>query len=383
MTVPRAMSVMVAGLTAGVVMASAQTPPAASRLVIVEPTADAIVVGRSRVVVQIDAPTAAVRGVQVFVDGRLACTVSAPPWECPFDGGATPTAHHVRVVARVGEADRFVANVRTRSLGFTEAVRVDAVQVPVVVRDGDGRFVRGLKAADFVVKENGVAQTLTQAIDESVPLEVVLAVDISASMADVMSQVIRAGTAFMDRLRPQDAATVLAFNDNRFVVVDTEKDPAKRRAALAGLQPWGGTALYDALGEALDLSARGTGRKGIVVFSDGADQASRLTSRTAIGRIQQSDAMVYTIAFGSGSEDQHLRKQLEGYAKASGGRVYFPRDPEDLERAFADIIEELSSQYLLSYAPSSTRPGWRTLDVGVVRPGLRVRARDGYMADGR
>ena len=322
-----------------------ETPP---RLQIVEPAADALLVGRSQVVVRLDGPAPDVRSVQMFVDGKLLCTVQQPPWSCPFDAGSTPASHHVRVVARVGESERLVANVRTQSLGFSEAVRVDAVQVPVVVRDGDGRFVSGLRAEHFVVKENGVPQTLTQVASESVPLEVVLAVDISGSMADVMGEVIRAGSAFLDQLRPQDAATVLAFNDNRFVVVDTEKDPVKRRAALAGLQPWGGTALYDAITEALDLSARGSGRKGIVVFSDGEDQASRVTSGTAIRRIQQSDAMVYTIAFGSGAEQPALRKQLEAYAKASGGRVFFPRDAEDLARAFREIVAEVSSKYLMS-----------------------------------
>lgn len=356
---------------------------ATARLRIDAPTAEAILVGRSEVVVRLDVPPADVRSVQMFVDGKLLCTRTQPPWSCPFDGGVTPTSHHVRVVARVGESDRLVASVRTRALGFTEAVRVDAVQVPVIVRDGDGRFVGGLRAEHFAIRENGVPQTLTQVSSESVPLDVVLAIDISGSMGEVMGEVIRAAAAFLDRLRPEDAATVLAFNDNRFVVADGEKDPVKRRAALAGLQPWGGTALYDAIGEALDLAARGSGRKGIVVFSDGEDQASRVTSGSAIRRIQQSDAMVYTIAFGSGASQPGLRKQLEVYAKASGGRVFFPRDAEDLARAFGEIIDELSSQYLLSYEPKAGVTGWRTLEVDLVGRQGRVRARDGYMAAAR
>jgi Ca-activated chloride channel family protein len=347
---------------------------------IVEPTAGTIAVGPTAVRLELDAPDAEVREVAFFVDGHLVHTSVAPPWTAGFDAGHTPTAHHVRVVARFRDGRRAVANVRTRALDYTESVRVNAVQVPVVVRDSDGRFVPGLGPLDFVVKENGVPQALTQAAGESVPLEVVLAIDISASMNSAMGEVIRASSRFVDRLRPDDSATILAFNDNRFVVVDRGKDAEKRRLALGGLQPWGGTALFDAIAESLDLAARGTGRKGVVVFSDGEDQASRITSDDAIRRIQQSDVMVYTIAFGVGANYPVVRKQLEDYAAASGGRVFFPKDIAALDKAFAEIISELSSQYLLSYEPSAEARGWRKLEVDVNRRGVRVRSREGYLA---
>ena len=374
MSRPVQAGVVLATLLASVL--SAQAPA----LRIVEPTSDTLAVGPTSVRVELDAPPTDVAEIDFYVDGRLALTSSTPPWTFTFDAGSTPRARQVRVVARLRDGSRHAASVRTRALGFTDAVRVSAVQVPVVVRDADGRFVPGLGPRDFVVKENGVAQVITQAAGESVPLEVVLAIDISASMQSSMGDVIRASTRFVDRLRPQDSATVLAFNDNRFVVIDREVDADKRRAALAGLQPWGGTALFDAITESLDLAARGSGRKGIVVFSDGEDQASRITSDSAIRRIQQSDAMVYTIAFGVGANYPLVRKQLEDYAAASGGRVFFPKDLASLDKAFAEIITELSSQYLLSYEPVTGARGWRTLDVDVARRGVRVRAREGYLA---
>ena len=113
------------------------------------------------------------------------------------------------------------------------------------------------------------------ATGENVPLDLVLAIDISGSMEAVMAEVGRASTRFVARLRPQDSATVLAFNDNRFLVVDTERDPVARRTALSKLEPWGGTALYDAVAESLELAARSPGRKGVVAFSDGEDWATR------------------------------------------------------------------------------------------------------------
>ncbi|MGV3519029.1 VWA domain-containing protein [Luteitalea sp.] len=353
-------------------------PP--SRLTIVEPTAEAMAVGRTTIRAEPEGLAADVQGLTFFVDGRLQCTVDAPPWVCEFDAGSTVTSRQIRVVARLRDGQRAVASVRTRNLGFTESVRVNAVQVPVIVRDGDGRFVRDLRATDFAVKENGVPQVVTQLAHEAVPLELVLAIDVSDSMGLTMGEVSRASTRFVDRLRPEDSATILAFNDNRFIVADRERDPIRRRVALAGLQAWGGTALFDAVVESVDLAARGTARKGVVIFSDGEDQVSRVTSEVAIRRVQQSDVIVYTVAFGAAATSPAVRTQLEAFAKASGGRVFFHRDLDDLDRSFAEIIEELSAQYLLSYEPAgSASRGWRTLEVDVLRRGVRVRARDGYM----
>lgn len=350
-------------------------------VIIVEPTADTLVTGPTAVVARISPPGTAVQSMTFTVDGRVTCTVEAPPWQCTFDGGPAVAQRHVRVVARLTNGGRAVANVRTRPLAFAESVRVTAVQVPVIVRDWRGRFVRGLTVTDFLVKEDGVPQTLAGVSSENVPLDVVLALDISASMTDAMDDVLEASRRFVSRLRDHDTATVLAFNDNTFVVVDRETDAARRQQALTGLTAWGGTALHDATAEALALVARGSGRKGVVIFSDGEDRTSRTHSAATVRRIQESDALVYTIAFGSGATDAAMRRQLELNADASGGRVFFSKTVAELDEAFTAIIEELSSQYVLSYEPAQrSKSGWRRLEVDVARRGARVRARDGYLA---
>lgn len=98
-------------------------------------------------------------------------------------------------------------------------------------------------------------------------------------------------------------------------------------------------------------------------------------------RIQQSEALVYTVAFGAGTNQPAIRKQLEEYAKASGGRVFFPCSIEQLDEAFSEMLSELSSQYLRSYAPAAEQTsGLRRLEVALVTRRGRVRARVGYMA---
>lgn len=349
-------------------------------LEIIEPTAETILVGPSTLVARLDVEDAAVDRLTFSVDGREVCMRAAPPWSCDVDAGPEAGTRHVRVVARLTDGRRLVANVRTRRLEFVDRVQVDAVRVPVIVRDGRGEFVRGLTLDDFRLKEDGVAQSLASISSGDGPLDVVMAIDISESMTGVMTDVLEAASRFLGQLREQDTATVMAFNDQTFMIMDREADPGRRRLVAPNLKPWGGTALYDATLQALKLAQRGTGRKGVVIFSDGDDRSSRADGAGAIRRIQQSEVLVYTIAFGSGAADPVTRRQLDAYARESGGRVFFVRHVTHLDAAYAEILGELASQYVLSYEPRERLSGWRRLEVEVAQPGLRVRARDGYLA---
>lgn len=348
---------------------------------ILQPTGESLLTGDTVIDVR-PADGLEIADMTFTVDGLTVCTVRASPWTCEFDAGPVVRRRHVRVVARMRSGTRTVANVHTRGLELTETVRVDAVQVPVIVRDRRGRFVTGLSAEQFVLREDGVPQVLASVSSERVPLHVVLAVDISASMAESMEAVLEACRRFLARLDANDTATILAFNDNVFVVAEREVDPSRRSDALAGLTAWGGTALHDATMEALDAASRASGRKGVVIFTDGDDRTSRLTADAAVERIEAHEALVYTVAFGAGVTTGATRRQLEAHARASGGRVHFSKTVGDLEAAFSAILEEMSSQYVLSYQPQRPleRGGWRTLDIDVQVPGVRVQAREGYRA---
>ncbi len=361
-------------------LAHAGSQPPDPTIVILAPTSDTLLVGASLLSAHLDAPDGDVDTVTFSVDGRAVCMRDEPPWACDFDAGPVASTRHVRVVARMTDGRRVVANVRTRQLEFAEAVQVNAVQVPVIVRDGSGQFVRGLTLADFRLKEDGLAQTLAGISSEDEPLDLVLAIDISESMTGVMTEVVQAASRFLSQLRETDIATVMAFNDQTFMIMDREANPARRRLVAPNLKPWGGTALYDATVQALKLAQRGTGRKGVVIFTDGDDRSSRALGEGTIRRIRQSDALVYTIAFGGGVSDAATRRQLDAYANASGGRVFFVPHVAHLDATYAEILGELASQYVLSYEPPPGPRGWRRLDVEVARVGARVRARDGYLA---
>ena len=165
----------------------------------------------------------------------------------------------------------------------------------------------------------------------------------------------------LTKLRPGDAATLIGFNDTPFTVAEREKDSQTREAAVDLLESWGGTALYDATVRALDMVSREWGRKGVVIFSDGDDRNSLTKRETAMARVQSSDAMLYTIGFGMGSTVPLLRSSLENYARASGGRTFFPRQTRELDGVFDAIVAELANQYVLSYSSTNSKQdsNWR------------------------
>jgi VWFA-related protein len=317
--------------------------------------------------------------VTFTVNGRLACAVERPPFACLWNAGEIVRAHHVRVVASLADGGRLAANVHTAGLSYAERVNADAVLVPAIVTRG-GQFVRGLKRQDFEIVEDGVRQHIASLAAEDGPLDLVLVIDISGSMEDSLDAVKAAVKRLLSKLRPGDAVTLAGFNDTLFLAAEREKDQQARERAVDLLTSWGGTALYDATVRAIDLVSRDWGRKGIVIFSDGDDRGSLTTREAAARRVQESDAMLYTIGFGRAETVPDLRTRLSGYAKVTGGRAFFPKNVAELDEAFDQIVVELASQYVLSYAPTDPSPDerWRTISVRVRSDGSDVRARQGY-----
>ena len=157
-------------------------------------------------------------------------------------------------------------------------------------------------------------------------------------------------------------------------------DRAEQVRAVAELDPWSTTALHDGIIAALDRLEPEAGRQALVLFSDGVDRYSKASVASVVERARRSHALVYPIAFG-----KTRPPLLAELAVLTGGRSFLLRDPRALEKTLADIARELRYQYLLGYVPMEPiTPGaseWRSIRVVVKKPGLRVRARDGYMTD--
>jgi len=358
----------------------AQAPADAPQIRILSPAEDAYVTGVTLLRATV-APADALTGLTFFVDGRQVCALTKPPFECDWDAGAAITAHQVRAVGTVKGGTRIVQTVRTKTVGYVERVDVDVVQVTVTVSDGRGKFVPNIPKTAFHVLEDGRAQTVTHFASEDVPLELVAAIDISGSMAPAMPKLKIAVKEFLGDVPPQDQVTLLGFNDNIFTLTRKATDPAERIKAVDRLAPWGSTALYDVLLRGVEMLGRQTGRKALIIFTDGEDQGSHATIYDVERRLQSSDVTLYMIGQGRGVTMEPLKKIMERLSVPTGGRALFSDSIDELHTAFADLLDELSNQYLLGYQSSNSRrdDAWRKIKVDV--DGHRdVRARQGYRA---
>ena len=358
----------------------AQAPAEGPQLKILSPGEDAYVTGSTRLIATI-APAEAVTGVTFFADGRQVCALTRAPFECDWDAGAAITAHQIRAVATMTGGTRIVQTVRTKTVGYVERVDVDVVQVTVTVTDGHGRFIRGIPQKAFHLLEDGRSQAITHFASEDVPLELVSAIDISGSMAPAMPKVKVAVKEFLRDVPSQDQVTLLGFNDNIFTVTRKTTDPAERIKAVDRLAPWGSTALYDVLLRGAEILGRQTGRKALVVFTDGEDQGSHATINDVERRLQSSDVTLYMIGQGRGVTMEPLKKIMERLSVPTGGRALFTDSVDELHASFADLLDELSNQYLIGYQSTNSKrdDAWRKIKVEV--DGHHdVRARQGYRA---
>jgi VWFA-related protein len=350
------------------------------QLRILSPAEDTYVSGVTPLRARVE-PQEAAASVTFFVDGRQVCALTAPPFECDWDAGPAIGQHQIRAVAALSGGGRIVQTVRTKELGYSEKVNVDVVQVTVTVTDGHARFVRGLPVTAFHVFEDNKPQTVTHFASEDVPLELVVAIDISGSMSPAMPTLKKAVKEFLTDVPPRDLVTLLGFNDSIFTLTRKTSDAAERVKAVDRLAPWGSTALYDVILRGVEMLGRQAGRKALVVFTDGEDQGSHATLADVERRLQASDVTLYMIGQGRGVTLEALKHVMEKLSTPTGGRALFTDSIDELHTAFSDLLDELSNQYLLGYEPTNTKHDevWRRIKVDV--DGHRdVRARQGYRA---
>jgi VWFA-related protein len=317
-------------------------------------------------------------------------------------------------------------------------VQVKVVNVPATVRDKHGKIVHNLTKDDFILEEDGRPQTVHYFSQESdLPLTLGLLVDTSLSQRRVLDQERSASSSFLDQmLRPdKDQAFLIHFDHEVELLQDLTNNREQLRAALGHLQTpqfsqtsggnspnsgpgyprrrgghGGGTLLYDAVYLASDeLMKKQSGRKALVVLTDGVDHGSKETLRAAVEAAQRADTIVYSILFkdeepfngfggyggmgghrggGRGRYPQEPRpdgkKILEQISKETGGRVFEVSGKETVDKIYAQIEEELRNQYSLGYSSDrSDVGGYRKISLKTKQKDLIVQAREGYYADGQ
>ena len=271
---------------------------------------------------------------------------------------------------------------------FRIQVQVGAVNLGVAVSDERGRFVSGLKAEDFVVREDGVPQDITFFAAEAAPLTILVLLDASLSMRTNLDYVKEAAATFVDRLWEGDVAMIGEFNDRVRFGGEFTDDRFRLVANIMALDPLGPTALYDASILALERLHFADGdRKALLIFTDGDDSrsmgfGSEASAGDAIEAARLTDSVVYAIGF-EGNGARVNKRFLRRLSEETGGQALFPERTGDLIGSFERIEADLHAQYRLAYIPrNAERDGaWRSVEVTIRgQRDLTTRTRNGYYA---
>ena len=258
---------------------------------------------------------------------------------------------------------------------FRAEVGLVRVEVLVTVK---GSPLRGLRTADFEIRDNGRVQELEPLLAEESPVDTALVLDMSGSVRGAKMDALKeAARAFLDGLRGDEQAALVAFREEVLLIEPFTADRARVQGALARTPARGSTALCDAVYAALRLREPGSRRTAVVVFSDGVDNMSWLAPSEVVEAASRSEAIVYGVAaHGQGDPKETF---LRDVVRATGGQLFEIAGEHDLRARFLDVLAAIRSRYVLSYAPQGgDTAGWHTLAVRLRRVKGDVLARPGY-----
>jgi VWFA-related protein len=268
---------------------------------------------------------------------------------------------------------------------------VDEVLLNCTVIDENGKPVTDLKQSDFHIWEDGVPQAPNSFQHQDLPVSMGLIVDNSGSMRDKRTAVNSAAMTLVHDSNPKDAAFVVNFSDRAFLDQGFTSDISLISRGLSHFDSRGTTAMYDAVAASADELSKHAKepKQALLIITDGADNASRLSLEQAIRRVQNlGGPVVYAIGLlfdTEAGESQRARSELDTLSEETGGVAYFPRSLDEVDKIAQDVASDIRNQYVVGY--HSSKPfsieGYRALHVEVRAPRhgrLIVRTRKGYYA---
>jgi VWFA-related protein len=278
---------------------------------------------------------------------------------------------------------------------------VDLVSVTAVVRDRKGRFVRDLNQKDFEVAEAGVPRPILDFRSQTDgPVKLAVLFDVSGSMrlGSKASDARQAARQLFSAMKPADQAAIFVFDTLLHQVQGFTSNQTTLQASLDQVdRPYGQTSLYDAVAETARALGTDGGsgqlqqRSAVVVLTDGIDTKSRMTAEHVTTIASGIDVPVYVLAVMAPIDDPRQLESpgvfdegaLRNLSQWTGGELFITSAPAHVSVAARQIVDELRHQYVLAFAASSTRTGWRPLKVRARDRELTVRARAGYTAGGQ
>jgi Ca-activated chloride channel family protein len=270
---------------------------------------------------------------------------------------------------------------------------IDLVNIGVTVTERKGSLVTDLTADDFEVYEDGRRQTIryfaTGGADAPGPeMHLGLLLDVSESMGEDMGFTKTASIKFLNTLTDAVDITVVDFDTEVRAARYSQNEFARLIERIRQKKAAGWTALYDAVGLYLDGAGGQTGRKVMLLYTDGGDTRSSISRGELIDLLKASDATVYAIGeleHQSASSKNEQRMILQQMAEVTGGQAFFPTSVKELDSVYEKVLAEIRAQYTIGYVTTNERAdgSWRKVEIKVARKNgrdLRIRSRRGYFA---
>ncbi len=314
----------------------------------------------------------------------------------------------------------FFSKVAAQDKPSEETIKINTalVSVPVIVSDRDGRRISGLTSADFDILQDGVRQKIEFFAAAEEPINIALLIDTSESARPVLDGIKESAKSFVKLLGPRDRAMIVAFDYDAHILspLTSDHDQLNRGIKLARIGEFLGTQMRDVvLRTVTDTFGGLTGRKAIILLTDGKDTTSQITIPNLLYSLQETDTLIYTVMFETGGggfilmprpdrgmadvrysnslpQPPHLRLPLTGTRQNARARVFlqklsdttagrfYSNSDGKLDKTFGLIVDELRFQYRLGFYPPE-EIGEKTLHelkVKVARPETAVRARSSY-----
>jgi Ca-activated chloride channel family protein len=257
------------------------------------------------------------------------------------------------------------------------------VEIYATVVDHKGHYVDGIPQARFQVTDNGEPQQLVSFESNAVEFSCAILLDTTGSMTRVFPAVRNAILRLLDSFRDNDWVAVYGFSTGVELLQDFTLDKAAAKQAVVRARASGQTALYDAVSRVAGDVAGRKGKKSVVVFTDGDDNASTLSLPRVVERARALGIPMYVVAEGEALNQPGLFEGLKQIGRSTGAKAYAARETGSLGEVFKDIARDIQHTYLLAYRPPKAGDdNWRRIQVSI--EGLKdykVRAREGYFPE--
>ena len=343
-------------------------------------------------------PGTSVERVEFYIDQELVFTDRDPPYQFSYDAGQEFNRRIIEVIAYNSEGEKGSDLIISRDLeGYLFEARVNLVTLDVTVTDKRDKYISGLDEDDFRVYEDGALQAVSHFTREERPLVIGLLLDSSGSMEGL--KIVRAkegAKKFIRTLKDDEEAFFIDFDSEVKVLQDFTSDKGKLLTAIDSAYAEGATAMNLALWEGIKKLEDKTGRKAIILLSDGYDTVQEMTEDQVLEAAKRAEVKIYSIGIiekwltlpapfrrQTPFEEKGLGEiVLKSLSDWTGGEAFFPQSIGRLDEIYLQIARELRSQYALGYASSNKEEdgSWRTIKVELTDKDLKARTKKGYYA---